>query len=95
MPNLTIVRISGNPRRLLDGYRQTSELMDELGHDHGLILHAGAPNSRARPLPRSSRRRSLRRGPRRSQPPGPPLSRPAAESDALARRDPGRRHPEV
>jgi hypothetical protein len=39
---LTIARIDGDPDRLLDGYRRTSELMDRVGHDHGLILHASA-----------------------------------------------------
>lgn len=42
MAYLTIARISGDPNRLLDGYRATSSLMDQVGHDHGLILHAGA-----------------------------------------------------
>jgi len=42
MAYLTIARIGGDPDRLLDGYRRTSELMDQVGHDHGLILHAGA-----------------------------------------------------
>jgi hypothetical protein len=39
---LTIARIDGDPDRLLNGYRRTSEFMDQVGHDHGLILHAGA-----------------------------------------------------
>src|SRR6185312_6703881 len=43
MPYLTIARISGEPARLLDAYRRTSPLMDQVGRDHGLILHAGAP----------------------------------------------------
>ena len=42
MAYLTIARISGDPDSLLDGYRATSPLMDQVGHDHGLILHAGA-----------------------------------------------------
>src|SRR5918998_1579060 len=42
MAYLTIARIDGDPDRLLDGYRRTSPLMDQVGHDHGLILHAGA-----------------------------------------------------
>jgi hypothetical protein len=42
MAYLTIARIDGDPDDLLDGYRRTSALMDEVGHDHGLILHAGA-----------------------------------------------------
>jgi hypothetical protein len=45
MAYLTIARISGDPDRLLDGYRATSPLMDRVGHDHGLILHAGARTS--------------------------------------------------
>src|ERR1700742_702002 len=43
MPYLTIARISGEPARLLDAYRRTAPLMDQVGRDHGLILHAGAP----------------------------------------------------
>jgi hypothetical protein len=39
---LTIARISGDPDRLLDAYRRSSGVMDRVGHDHGLILHAGA-----------------------------------------------------
>jgi hypothetical protein len=39
---LTIARICGDPDRLLDGYRRSSEVMDGVGHDHGLILHATA-----------------------------------------------------
>ena len=42
MAYLTIARISGDPARLLEGYRRSSPLMDEVGRDHGLILHAGA-----------------------------------------------------
>src|SRR5215213_10151658 len=42
MAYLTIARIDGDPDRLLDGYRETSAIMDRVGHDHGLILHAGA-----------------------------------------------------
>lgn len=42
MAYLTIARISGDADRLLDGYHRTSELLDEVGHDHGLILHASA-----------------------------------------------------
>jgi hypothetical protein len=42
MGYLTIARISGDPARLLDGYRRTSQRMDQVGRDHGLILHAGA-----------------------------------------------------
>jgi hypothetical protein len=39
---LTITRISGDPGRLLGDYRATSGTMDQVGHDHGLIVHAGA-----------------------------------------------------
>jgi hypothetical protein len=42
---LTIARIGGDPDRLLDGYRSTSAVMDHVGHDHGLILHAAAPTT--------------------------------------------------
>jgi hypothetical protein len=42
MPYLTIARIGGDPDRLLDAYRRTSGLMDRVGADHGLILHAAA-----------------------------------------------------
>ena len=42
MAYLTIARIDGDPDRLLDGYRRTAERMDQVGHDHGLVLHAGA-----------------------------------------------------
>ena len=45
MAYLTIARISGDARRLLAGYRRTSELMDQVGHDHGLVLHAAAQTS--------------------------------------------------
>jgi hypothetical protein len=39
---LTLARIGGDPDRLLDGYRRTSGLMDDVGRDHGLILHTSA-----------------------------------------------------
>jgi hypothetical protein len=42
MPYLTIARITGDPDDLLDSYRRTSAVMDDVGRDHGLILHAGA-----------------------------------------------------
>jgi hypothetical protein len=45
MAFLTIARIGGDPNRLLDGYRRTAPSMDQVGHDHGLILHAGAPTT--------------------------------------------------
>lgn len=42
MAYLTLARLDGDPDRLLAGYRSTAALMDGVGHDHGLILHAGA-----------------------------------------------------
>jgi hypothetical protein len=42
MAYLTITRISGDPDRLLDGYRQSSDTMSEVGRDHGLILHSAS-----------------------------------------------------
>ena len=42
MAYLTIARIDGDPDRLLEGYRRASALMDQVGHDHGLIVHATA-----------------------------------------------------
>ena len=45
MAYLTIARIGGDPDQLLEDYRGTSALMDAVGHDHGLIVHAGAPTS--------------------------------------------------
>ena len=42
MAYLTIARICGDPDHLLDGYRRASAVMDQVGRDHGLILHAGA-----------------------------------------------------
>ena len=39
---LTIARFSGDPDRLLEDYRRYSSVMAGVGHDHGLILHAGA-----------------------------------------------------
>lgn len=39
---LTITRFHGDPDRLLAEYERSSTTMDEVGHDHGLILHAGA-----------------------------------------------------
>ena len=40
---LTITRILGDPGELVDGYRQSSGTMAEVGRDHGLIVHAAAP----------------------------------------------------
>ena len=45
MTYLTIARVSGDPDRLLGDYRRCSGVMDQVGHDHGLILHAGAPSA--------------------------------------------------
>ena len=42
MGYLTITRITGDPGELLGGYRRSSETMNEVGRDHGLILHAAA-----------------------------------------------------
>jgi hypothetical protein len=42
MAYLTIAHINGDPPRLLAGYRRTAELMDQVGHDHGLLVHAAA-----------------------------------------------------
>ena len=39
---LTIARFSGDGDRLLDAYRSYSDVMDGVGRDHGLILHAVA-----------------------------------------------------
>jgi mannose-6-phosphate isomerase-like protein (cupin superfamily) len=39
---LTIARFSGDGDRLLEDYRRSSEAMDGVGRDHGLVLHAGA-----------------------------------------------------
>src|SRR6187200_941504 len=42
MAYLTIARMGGDPARLLDAYRRSAPVMDGVGRDHGLILHAGA-----------------------------------------------------
>ncbi len=42
MSYLTIARFEGDPDHLIDGYRRTTDVMDGVGRDHGLILHAGA-----------------------------------------------------
>ncbi len=42
MSYLTIARFEGDPDRLINGYRRTTDVMDGVGRDHGLILHAGA-----------------------------------------------------
>ena len=42
MAYLTITRIDGDPDALLAAYRSSAATMDAVGHDHGLLLHAGA-----------------------------------------------------
>ncbi len=42
MTYLTIARFQGEPEQLIAGYRSSTAVMDEVGRDHGLILHAGA-----------------------------------------------------
>jgi hypothetical protein len=39
---LTITRIAGDPDGLLDAYRRSADVMEGVGRDHGLILHAAA-----------------------------------------------------
>ena len=39
---LTITRFEGDPDRLVDRYRSTTDVMDGVGRDHQLVLHAGA-----------------------------------------------------
>jgi mannose-6-phosphate isomerase-like protein (cupin superfamily) len=39
---LTITRFPGDPDRLLEKYREFSDVMSAVGRDHGLIMHAGA-----------------------------------------------------
>jgi hypothetical protein len=39
---VTIARIDGDPDMLLEGYRQTAEVMDGVGRDHELIMHLAA-----------------------------------------------------
>jgi hypothetical protein len=43
MAYLTISRIAGDPDELLGSWRSTVERMNEVGRDHGLILHATTP----------------------------------------------------
>jgi hypothetical protein len=43
MAYLTIARVTGDPEELLDDYRRSSDVMDQVGHDHRLIVHAGTP----------------------------------------------------
>jgi hypothetical protein len=42
MSYLTIARISGDPELLVEGYRQSSARMTDVGRDHSLILHVAA-----------------------------------------------------
>ena len=44
-PTRTTARIDGDPDHRLNGCLRTSELMDQVGHDHGLILHTSAQTS--------------------------------------------------
>ena len=39
---LTIMRIKGDPDELEGTYEQFSDALEEVGRDHGLILHAAA-----------------------------------------------------
>lgn len=39
---LTIARISGDPDLLLERYKRSADVMDGVGRDHGLIVHAAA-----------------------------------------------------
>jgi len=40
---LTIARIAGEPDELLTFYRRSAEVMNGVGRDHGLLVHAAAP----------------------------------------------------
>jgi hypothetical protein len=42
MAYLTISRVSGDPDELHEGYRQSAELMAEVGRDNRMLLHAAA-----------------------------------------------------
>jgi len=42
MPYMPVARLHGDPDLLLAGYRRTSAVIDDVGRDHGLILHASA-----------------------------------------------------
>ena len=42
MSYLTIARYEGDPDRLVEAYRSSTDVMDQVGRDHGLIVHAGA-----------------------------------------------------
>jgi len=66
---LTLSRIVGDPEPLLDGYLRASEVMTEVGRDHGLILHAAAQTEEGLLIvnlwPSSDRSESAARDPRR------------------------------
>lgn len=42
VPRLTIARIPGDPDVLLGRYHESATVMDDVGRDNGLILHAVA-----------------------------------------------------
>jgi hypothetical protein len=42
MAYLTIARITGDTDELLKGYRRSSKTMEDVGRDHGMLLHAAA-----------------------------------------------------
>ena len=42
MAFLTLARISGDPAALAARYEESANVMDGVGRDHGLILHAAA-----------------------------------------------------
>lgn len=37
---LTLMKVNGDADQLATGYEQSSEKLEEVGRDHGLILHA-------------------------------------------------------
>jgi hypothetical protein len=39
---LTIARIAGDPHELLRVYRRSAQVMNGVGRDHGLLVHAAA-----------------------------------------------------
>jgi hypothetical protein len=39
---LTIARVEGDPDELLTGYRKSLAVMNGVGRDHGLLVHASA-----------------------------------------------------
>jgi hypothetical protein len=42
MAYLTIARFAGDADELLDEYRRSSDVMADVGRDHGLLAHAAA-----------------------------------------------------